>query len=82
MQTKGAGPHLHRPARPPIGTAGATARAPFGGGLAAPRAYGRQVLRPVGAGRRRALPGALAGSRALPVSGGGGVRRAAERQGD
>lgn len=30
------------------------------------------------AGRRRALPGALAGSRALPVSG-GGVRRAAEQ---
>ena len=54
----------------------ATARASFGGGLTAPGPYGRRVLRPAGAGLRRALPrGTQAASRALPVSG-GGVRRA------
>jgi len=62
--------------RPPIGMGEATARASFGGGLTAPGPYGRRVLRPAGAGLRRALPrGTQAASRALPVSG-GGVRRA------
>jgi hypothetical protein len=50
-------------ARPPIQTGRETARAPFGGGLTAPGAYRRWVLRPAGVGRRRALPGGFGPAR-------------------